>query len=122
MAAVGKYLRSLEGGLISFFCPACKCGHPIRIGPGGWEFNGNEEKPTFKPSVSLKTGHYASHHTPGDPCWCTYDAEAREKGEPVSGFACGICHSFVTDGRIEFLPDCTHALAGQTVDLPEYIV
>ena len=31
-----------------------------------------------------------------------------------------VCHSFVTDGRIQFLADCTHALAGQTVDLPEW--
>lgn len=29
------------------------------------------------------------------------------------------CHSFVKDGRIRFLGDCTHDLAGQTVDLPE---
>jgi len=29
------------------------------------------------------------------------------------------CHSFVRDGRIEFLSDCTHALKGQTVDLPD---
>lgn len=29
------------------------------------------------------------------------------------------CHSFITAGRIRFLADCTHALAGQTVDLPE---
>jgi hypothetical protein len=27
---------------------------------------------------------------------------------------------FVTDGRIQFLGDCTHALAGQTVDLPDW--
>jgi len=31
------------------------------------------------------------------------------------------CHSYVTDGRIQFLNDCTHDLAGQTVDLPEYL-
>ncbi len=31
-----------------------------------------------------------------------------------------ICHSFVTDGRIQFLSDCTHPLAGQTVDIPEW--
>ena len=31
-----------------------------------------------------------------------------------------ICHSFVTDGRIQFLGDCTHKLAGQTVDLPDW--
>jgi phage terminase large subunit GpA-like protein len=30
------------------------------------------------------------------------------------------CHSFVTDGRIEFLSDCTHALAGKTLDLPVF--
>jgi hypothetical protein len=30
-----------------------------------------------------------------------------------------VCHSFVTDGRIQFLSDCTHSLAGQTVELPE---
>lgn len=28
------------------------------------------------------------------------------------------CHSFVRDGKIEFLNDSTHSLAGQTVDLP----
>lgn len=28
------------------------------------------------------------------------------------------CHSFVKDGRIQFLSDCDHAMAGQTVDLP----
>lgn len=28
------------------------------------------------------------------------------------------CHSFVTDGKIQFLGDCTHELKGQTVDLP----
>lgn len=28
------------------------------------------------------------------------------------------CHSFVADGQIQFLSDCTHALAGQTVPLP----
>lgn len=29
------------------------------------------------------------------------------------------CHLFVRDGRIEFLRDCHHALAGQTVDMAE---
>jgi hypothetical protein len=28
------------------------------------------------------------------------------------------CHSFVRNGHIEFLSDSTHALAGQTVQLP----
>lgn len=29
------------------------------------------------------------------------------------------CHSFVRDGKIEFLSDCHHELRGQTVDLPD---
>lgn len=31
-----------------------------------------------------------------------------------------ICHSYVTAGRIEFLSDCTHAMAGSTVELPQW--
>lgn len=30
------------------------------------------------------------------------------------------CHSFVTDGKIQFLGDSTHQYAGMTVDLPEW--
>jgi len=28
------------------------------------------------------------------------------------------CHSFVKDGKIQFLDDCDHKLKGQTVELP----
>lgn len=31
-----------------------------------------------------------------------------------------VCHSFVTDGKIRFLNDCTHDKAGQILDLPEW--
>jgi len=31
-----------------------------------------------------------------------------------------VCHSFVTDGNIQFLSDCTHELAGQTVELEDF--
>lgn len=30
-----------------------------------------------------------------------------------------VCHSYVQDGRIQFLGDCTHPLAGQTIELPD---
>ncbi len=30
------------------------------------------------------------------------------------------CHSFVKDGKIQYLKDCWHKLAGQTVDLPDF--
>lgn len=29
------------------------------------------------------------------------------------------CHSFVRDGKIEYLGDCSHAMAGKTVDMVE---
>lgn len=28
------------------------------------------------------------------------------------------CHSFIRDGKIEYLSDCTHELAGKTIELP----
>lgn len=27
------------------------------------------------------------------------------------------CHSWITDGKVQFLSDCSHELAGQTLDL-----
>lgn len=88
------------------FCPACKCGHLFRAGV--WTFNGNEEKPTFRNSM-LVTGKRS----------LTDDEIDRiMKGEKLE-IPDLRCHSFVTDGRIEFLPDCTHELKGQTVDLPD---
>lgn len=56
---------------------------------GSWSFNGDLERPTIRPSVLC-----------------------RAPGAPIP-----VCHSFVTDGRIEFLADSSHALAGQTVNL-----
>lgn len=31
-----------------------------------------------------------------------------------------VCHSFVTDGNIQFLDDCTHELKGKTVPLEDF--
>lgn len=56
-----------------------------------WKFNGDYERPTFEPSLLVAQS----------------DPTAR-------------CHSFIRDGRIQFLSDSHHALAGQTVDLPEW--
>ncbi len=55
-----------------------------------WSFNDDFDKPTFKPSVLVN------------------------KDKPERR-----CHSFVTDGKIRFLNDCRHDLAGQTVELPD---
>lgn len=105
-------------------CPACECGHLFNTlkddaapNRSVWTFNASVDKPTFRASMLVKSGHYASGQKKSDgECWCTYEARY---GKPAP-FSCSICHSFVTDGRIEFLKDCTHALAGQTVDLPDW--
>ena len=84
--------KTAEGNRVHFRCPGCNHAHGIVYGEGSntWTWNGSLESPTFSPSVLVQGGN-----------------EYR-------------CHSFVTDGRIQFLDDCTHALKGQTVDLPEW--
>ena len=62
-------------------------------GPDGWQFNGSTGVPTFSPSILFNRG----------------------RANPMVP----VCHSFITDGKIRFLPDCSHALKGQTVDLGE---
>lgn len=78
-------------------------------GGSGWTWNGSLDKPTIDPSISISAGHYAKSWQLGDECWCG-------KGY---GFECYRCHSMITDGRIMFCSDSSHALSGQTVDLPE---
>lgn len=79
-----------------FNCPGCECWHQVRIkGPGpNWKWNGDLDKPTFTPSILVNQGS-TNPTTPQ-------------------------CHSFVTDGMIQFLPDCTHAMKGQTVEIPDW--
>lgn len=96
MAKVAKQFEEL----VRFYCPGCKRHHHIQQGSDegpNWSWNGSLDKPTFTPSVLV-----------------TYDGpDAGQNGAPPA-----VCHSFVTDGRIQFLSDCTHHLAGQTTDLP----
>lgn len=99
---------------VAFWCPGCLEPHVIDCGPGGWGFNGDPLKPTFTPSVLVRSGHYASGHKPGDFCWCTHNAE---HPEVAASFSCSVCHSFVTDGVIRFLGDCSHAMANKEVPL-----
>lgn len=104
---------------VCFYCPGCESHHWVVVrGKSGpvWQWNGDRDKPTFTPSVLVRTGHYAGGGTKGDEgCWCNFEERTGKK----SSFKCSVCHSFVTDGKIRFLGDCTHSLAGQTVELPE---
>lgn len=113
-------LRTMAGGLVGFMCPGCKEMHQVRVdgqGRPAWGFNGDFERPTFTPSVLVRTGHYVPGHENG-PCWCTWAKENPDEAD--DGFKCSVWHSFVRDGQIQFLSDCTHALAGQTVPLKPF--
>lgn len=93
MAKLTEYQNS-NGRLFIFFCPGCKYSHPFHVGSVGrpsWEWNGSMDKPTFTPSLLVF------------------------KDVPEQR-----CHSYVTDGRIQFLGDCFHDLKNQTVEIPEW--
>lgn len=79
----------------AFHCPGCECGHQIPVtGNRKWSWNGSLGSPTFQPSIFVNQGS----SNPGSP----------------------VCHSYVTEGKIHFLPDCTHKLAGQIVEIPDW--
>nr|WP_243613092.1 DUF6527 family protein [Shimia aestuarii] len=83
--------------MVEFKCPGCGWVHSVNIDRESkpcWGFNGDVEKPTITPSINA---------------WREYGG-SRETER---------CHSFVTDGTIRFLGDCTHDLKGKTVDLPD---
>lgn len=61
-----------------------------RSGTGNWSWNGSIDLPTLKPSVLTRGGNWSG--------------EIR-------------CHSWINDGKAQFLSDCSHELAGQTLDL-----
>lgn len=102
-----RHVTNTEGGHYgyTFFCPGCSDSHTIPTKPHerGWDFDGNDAAPTFAPSILIdetKAGPNASLVPPGTVL------------NPR-------CHSFVRGGKIQFLSDCGHGLAGQTVPLPE---
>lgn len=94
--------KTQDGRLLGYMfeCPGCRQWHVVYTtderenGGHKWAFNGDVNRPTFSPSLLV---------------W-------RDHGPAEVQFR---CHSFIRDGRVQFLSDCTHALAGQTVDLPE---
>ena len=108
----GVVVKKWSGGGqegLHFWCPGCQEAHTIRTAPDGWGWNGDLEKPTFTPSVKV-----AGRRRITDAEHARIMAGETIETEPTC------CHSFVTHGRILFLSDCTHSLAGQTVDLPPW--
>ncbi len=106
-------LHKRSESILVFYCPGCKCAHQVSLWI--WKWNGSYASPTFSPSILIQSGHYATPES--KTCWCTYNIEHANDPSP---FKCEQCHSFVTDGKIKFLSDCTHELKGQTVLIPDW--
>lgn len=88
-----------RGRNLFMWCPGCDSLHGVELirEPTKWDWDGNLEAPTISPSILT---HMNGRDSPDK------------------------CHSFVRNGRWEFLSDSFHALAGQTVDmvdLPEWV-
>lgn len=103
MAKIKRYTLD-DGGYnneLGFYCLGCKCKHFISdqhtnieaMGNGPWIFNNDYENPTIKPSILVSVPNNEN-----------IDYK---------------CHSYITDGKIQYLNDCTHKLAGKTVEMEE---
>lgn len=120
MSALSKILRLTVGNRLHFWCPGCDQVHGIQFGEGEgprWGWNGNTEKPTFTPSILVRGRDLTPTGQAAYDAW--YEAGC-SRPAPEFESADTICHSFVTDGQIQFLGDCTHAMTGQTVPIPEW--
>jgi|JI9StandDraft_1071089.scaffolds.fasta_scaffold37713_3 hypothetical protein len=84
---------------LRFKCPACG-EHTVPV--PRWQLSGSVESPTIRPSLVETVNPPGPDHRPHIPTT--------------------VCHSLVTNGKIEFLADCTHNLAGQTLELSEFIL
>lgn len=105
LARVGRVDGYWTPGQVAHWCPACNSLHPFALETRNhsgaiWTWDGDVDRPTFSPSMNIRIG-------PINP---NGDAEERH---------IDVCHYFLRGGRIEFLGDCTHAMRGQTVDLPD---
>lgn len=130
MSQLSPILRDTQGGGLMFWCLGCGCAHIVYhdgthrthtdaelqaayYGKGPehpkWNWNGSVTQPTFTPSILVRSRRPKgySNENPAPVGW---------QGE----YEQTVCHSFVTDGAIQFLSDCTHELAEKTMPLPEW--
>lgn len=83
------------GDVWVFHCPGCGCAHPYEV--PAWTWNGSIEAPTFQPSLLCNQGVPAER-----------------------------CHLFVggvngdLPGKIQFMTDCHHSLAGKVVEMVDW--
>lgn len=86
--------------------------HGTRSGTGCWTWNGSVDTPTLRPSVLATGGHFMDGYS--GRCWCDYN---REHPNERKVFVCFRCHTWINDGKAQFLEDCSHEFVNQTLDL-----
>lgn len=105
-----------------FHCEGCNSAHGVFVEGSGvpvWGFNGNEDKPTFTPSVLVRFDHLSEAGRKKSQEFKEKHGRYLTKKELPNDIH-EVCHSFVTDGNIRYLNDCTHHLKGQTVELKDF--
>lgn len=122
--AQGPRAKLREGNL-GIYCPACKYHHHVNVdgrAPAGksWHWNGDLDHVTLEPSLLCRSIDLARMSEADE---AEYIRQTKEHGTEWvlthSPFRT-VCHSFVRNGQIQYLADCTHHLAGLTVPIPEY--
>lgn len=103
-----EFYNSQGKDWVEFICPGCKQVHRVNVFGDGWGFNKDINKPTLTPSILVR-----STVTLTDEEIAIVMAGGKVEPRKL------VCHSFVKEGKIEFLNDCTHSKAGTTVELDE---
>jgi hypothetical protein len=120
MQAGPKMRRTTQG--YAWFCPACKEMHPL---PDGWKFDGNLERPTFSPSFRygplIQTVNDENGQWLGAWLACDKDGNVVERVGLQAGDVpvMWCCHYIITAGQVAYCVDCTHAMKGQTIPMPD---
>lgn len=78
----------------TFYCPGCGCDHGVwttkfNIMGAIWKFDDNMDFPNVEPSIRIKRNEET------------------------------LCHLYIKNGKIEYLADCRHELAGKTVEMED---
>jgi len=61
MTAECAPIINLVGNTLSFYCPACKTTHAVKIAANGWVWNEDHEHPTIMPSLLSVNGDRRCH-------------------------------------------------------------
>jgi len=111
------FLEKIDGDMVAFYCPGCECSH--MVDPKRWAVDLVHD--TIHPSVLVHENWKMPNDW--DPDTAPRDESGKfvtqENGKILGAVKTPRCHSFVRNGKIQYLNDCTHALAGKIVDMEE---